>query len=679
MGKESFGQYKVESELGRGGMGVVFKAHDEALNRHVAIKVLSEQLATDESVVERFKREAKSMAALNDARIIQIYFIGEDEGQPYFVMEYVEGESLSERLKRDGRLPIAEALEILRQAAEGLAVAHDRGVVHRDIKPGNLMLGSNGNVKLADFGIAMVQDLSKRLTNTGEFVGTPGYLSPEVCVGQPVDQRSDIFALGIVLYEMLTGDIPFTEASPLGMMLEVVKAEIPDVRSVNAEVDERTCQILARMIAKDPDQRYPDCHELLADLKGSNPIAAPPPVEGPGAANNAFNQARTTALSQLESIPELGTGSVEATRVSGPGNQLPPQAAPAAAAETPTSSGPRWLPAAIAALLLVGIAGGAAFVFQDQLFSDGANGEPVMAKAQSLDDDESIDPVAEDAGESDETISGEDLEQALLAASSEVADSDAVETETTSETAAADAGSDKIAMADATTPSGGSVAGMTPEPSTEPAELTAAVTTQPEAQKAAATTAQVVDQQQSVAQVTTPVTAQPAPAKSEPLQVASVSPAVSQPAADPRMVVVAVGDRALAGPVEQLLENALLDRELDVLDEAFFPDIGVFANEQGVDLAGLSGLIQDNGGDVLVLAEIDYIGETQLQYYGQFSTLYSVNVKIRNISLKDRRPLGRGWTRKVDFTTLNADEKAKEEVGPIVDDVAAALVNYSQR
>ncbi|MEM1092340.1 MAG: protein kinase [Pseudomonadota bacterium] len=679
MSKESFGQYKVESELGRGGMGVVFKAHDEALNRHVAIKVLSEQLATDESVVERFKREAKSMAALNDARIIQIYFIGEDEGQPYFVMEYVEGESLSERLKRDGRLPIAEALEILRQAAEGLAVAHDRGVVHRDIKPGNLMLGSNGNVKLADFGIAMVQDLSKRLTNTGEFVGTPGYLSPEVCVGQPVDQRSDIFALGIVLYEMLTGDIPFTEASPLGMMLEVVKAEIPDVRSVNAEVDERTCQILARMIAKDPDQRYPDCHELLADLKGNNPIAAPPPVEGPGAANNAFNQARTTALSQLESIPELGTGSVEATRVSGPGNQLPPQAAAAAAAETPTSSGPRWLPAAIAALLLVGIAGGAAFVFQDQLFSDGANDEPVMAKAQSLDDDESIDPVAGEAGESDETISGEDLEQALLAASSEVADSDAVETETTSETAAAATGSEKIAMADATTPSGGSVAGTTPEPSTEPAELTAAVATQPEAQKAATTTAQVVDQQQSVAQVTTPVTAQPAPAKAEPLQVASVSPAVSQPAADPRMVVVAVGDRALAGPVEQLLENALLDRELDVLDEAFFPDIGVFANEQGVDLAGLSGLIQDNGGDVLVLAEIDYIGETQLQYYGQFSTLYSVNVKIRNISLRDRRPLGRGWTRKVDFTTLNADEKAKEEVGPIVDDVAAALVNYSQR
>ncbi len=687
MGKESFGQYKVESELGRGGMGVVFKAHDEALSRHVAIKVLSEQLATDESVVERFKREAKSMAALNDARIIQIYFIGEDDGQPYFVMEYVDGESLSDRLKREGRLPIAEALEILKQAAEGLAVAHDRGVVHRDIKPGNLMLGKNGNVKLADFGIAMVQDLSKRLTNTGEFVGTPGYLSPEVCVGQPVDQRSDIFALGIVLYEMLTGDIPFTEASPLGMMLEVVKAEIPDVRSVNAEVDERTCQILARMIAKDPDQRYPDCHELLADLKGTNPIAAPPPVEGPGAANNAFNQARTTALSQLESIPELGTGSVEATRVSGPGNQLPPKAPAAQPAQAQSSSGPRWLPAAIAALLLVGIAGGAAFIFQDELFSSGADDEQVMAKAQSL---ETVNPAKDEtsdaasASDSDETISGEDLEQALLAASSEVAeseDSEAVGND--------DATAEKTTLANAgiatRTDSGAADAGSTPDTVAKTTEtLSAAVTGDSEdATKAATANVQVVDRDQAVTQLTTPattqVTAQPAPEKSAPLEVASVTPAVSQPAADPRMVVVAVGDRALAGPVEQLLENALLDRELDVLDEAFFPDIGVFANEQGVDLAGLSGLIQDNGGDVLVLAEIDYIGETQLQYYGQFSTLYSVNVKIRNISLRDRRPLGRGWTRKVDFTTLNADEKAREEVGPIVDDVAAALVSYSQR
>ncbi|MFK7956971.1 MAG: serine/threonine-protein kinase [Lysobacterales bacterium] len=687
MSKEYFGQYKVESELGRGGMGVVYKAYDDALSRHVAIKVLSEQLATDDSVVERFKREAKSMAALNDASIIQIYFIGEDEGQPYFVMEYVEGESLSERLKRSGRLPIAECLDILKQACRGLSVAHDRGVVHRDIKPGNLMLSNTGGVKLADFGIAMVQDLSKRLTNTGEFVGTPGYLSPEVCIGQPVDQRSDIFAMGIVLYEMLTGDIPFTEASPLGMMLEVVKAEIPDVRSVNADVDDRTCQILTRMIAKDPDQRYPDCHELLADLNGSHAIAAPAPVAGPGAAPGSFQQARTTALSQLEELPDMGTGSVEATRVSGPGAQLPPAPPPPAVkpsdneitGQRETRSGPRWLPAAIAALLLMGIAGGALFVFQDELLSDGTPTDVKVSSAQTVDPDSatgstpsSDDRAAElrssdrqsDSSSTDSVepskaadISGEDLEQALLAA----VETDAAES---TEDGLTNANTTALQLASANTSDGAKEV-------LSDARQTSTKVIQLKQVEVAEATSQPV----AVAQVPRPVTQQNSPAKKAPLQVASVP---AQPM-EPRMVVMAVGDRALAGPVEQLLENALLDRDLDVLDEAFLPDIGRFADDSGVDLAGLSGVIQAGGADVLVLAEIDYIGETQLTYYGQSSTLYSVNVKIRNISLKDRRPLGRGWTRKVDFTTLNVAEKAEEEVGPIVGDVADALVSYTQR
>ncbi len=722
MSKEYFGQYKVESELGRGGMGVVYKAYDDALSRHVAIKVLSEQLATDESVVERFKREAKSMAALNDASIIQIYFIGEDQGQPYFVMEYVEGESLSERLKRSGRIPIEECLNILKQACQGLSVAHDRGVVHRDIKPGNLMLSNTGGVKLADFGIAMVQDLSKRLTNTGEFVGTPGYLSPEVCIGQPVDQRSDIFAMGIVLYEMLTGDIPFTEASPLGMMLEVVKAEIPDVRSVNADVDERTCQILTRMIAKDPDQRYPDCHELLADLNGSNPIAVPVAPAGAAGAPGSFHQARTTALSQLEALPELGTGSVEATRVSGPGNQLPPIPAPAAASPSDNeitgqrdaqSGGARWLPAAIAALLLMGIAGGALFVFQDQLLSDGTPQDVSVSSAQTIEPVTTTEVAANNdsrptptpdtnadtpSGSTDRSdtadISGEDLEQALLAtvetdaaqSSAEVLASPA---DKTPSPPLADNKGDALQLASANTPDDAKqVLSDARETTTstaaqlQKAEVPQA-TTQVATQVASQVASQVADQVTNpvasqpitVAQVSQQPAPQPMAAKQAPLELASVP---AQPM-EPRMVVMAVGDRALAGPVEQLLENALLDRELDVLDEAFLPDVGRFANDNGVDLAGLSGVIQAGGADVLVLAEIDYIGETQLTYYGQASTLYSVNVKIRNISLKDRRPVGRGWTRKVDFTTLNVAEKAEEEVGPIVGDVADALVSYTQR
>ncbi|MDW8373963.1 MAG: serine/threonine-protein kinase, partial [Planctomycetota bacterium] len=175
--RERFGPYQVIAELGRGGMGAVYKAFEPELNRHVAIKVMSEALAHDPVVVERFLREARAMAALSDPHIIQIYTIGTEEGQPYFAMEYIEGESLSAKLKREGRLAPAEALSILHQTAAGLASAHDRGVVHRDIKPGNLMITRRGLVKIADFGIALsTRDLSRKLTSTGEFVGTPGYL-----------------------------------------------------------------------------------------------------------------------------------------------------------------------------------------------------------------------------------------------------------------------------------------------------------------------------------------------------------------------------------------------------------------------------------------------------------------------------------------------------------------------
>ena len=157
----------------------------------------------------------------------------------------------------------------------GLATAHDRGVIHRDIKPGNLMINTRGAIKIADFGIALSNhDFSKKLTTTGEFVGTPGYLSPEVCLGKPVDQRSDIFSLGIVMFEMLTGRMPFTDESPLGLMLEVVKAEIPDVREINARCRSRDrAHSRSSMIAKDPAERYQSCHDLMADL-GAHPLVA---------------------------------------------------------------------------------------------------------------------------------------------------------------------------------------------------------------------------------------------------------------------------------------------------------------------------------------------------------------------------------------------------------------------
>ena len=287
------GHYDIVEELGRGGMGVVYKGYESSLGRYVAIKVLSASMAHDKVFVERFLREARAMATLNDSHIIQIYFIGQDEEQTFFVMEYIDGESLSTCLKREIRLVPSDALKILLHASQGLASAHAQGVIHRDIKPGNIMITSRGQVKVADFGIALAnQDVSQKLTNTGAFVGTPGYLSPEVCLGKMVDQRSDIFALGIVLFEMLSGRMPFQDDSPLKLMLDVVQADTPDIRELNPEVDEEIARILNKMLAKDPADRYQSCEDLNLDLK-KHPIVVqdgqlkvrPAPWAGANASN----------------------------------------------------------------------------------------------------------------------------------------------------------------------------------------------------------------------------------------------------------------------------------------------------------------------------------------------------------------------------------------------------------
>ncbi|HEY0179959.1 MAG TPA: serine/threonine-protein kinase, partial [Dokdonella sp.] len=395
------GHYDIVAELGRGGMGVVYKGYEASLNRYVAIKVLAESLAHDDAIKERFLREARSMAALNDAHIIQIYFIGEDDGQTYFVMEFVEGESLGSMLKREGRLSVEQSAKVIQQTALGLATAHDRGVVHRDIKPGNLMITSRGTVKIADFGIALSNhDLSKKLTTTGEFVGTPGYLSPEVCLGKPVDQRSDIFSLGIVLFEMLTGKMPFNDESPLGLMLEVVRAEIPDVRALNADVDAQIAGVLTKMIAKDPAERYADCHALVADLE-RHPLVA---KGGPITARAKLSPAAATLIGQKTPIsgqatlPSTPTAPLAAnTRITPPAQPAPPPLATAPAhrsvLERPSAAGaPRRsaLPWAIAALVLLGLAGGA-YAYRGRIAGVGAAFAPTDASAQARTADASSD------------------------------------------------------------------------------------------------------------------------------------------------------------------------------------------------------------------------------------------------------------------------------------------------
>ncbi len=262
-----YGQYKVITELGRGGMAVVYKCWEESLSRFVAIKVLSEHLINNKELKERFLREAKSMAAINHPNVIQVHFIGEQDGLPYFAMEYIDGKSLSDILMTGTCLTIKHAKNLLFQACEGLLAAHKTDLIHRDIKPGNLMISNEGLLKLVDFGIAQSHNFEKRLTSTGDLVGTPGYLPPEACIGETLDLRADIYSLGIVFYQMLAGRIPFENNSPLGLLQEVSNSNILDIRKINKKVDTKTAKLLEEMVARDPNDRFQNCNNIIALLE----------------------------------------------------------------------------------------------------------------------------------------------------------------------------------------------------------------------------------------------------------------------------------------------------------------------------------------------------------------------------------------------------------------------------
>jgi len=269
MGDErtTIGKYEIVSELGRGGMGVVFKAWEESLQRFVAIKMLGDQLTNDENLVARFLREARAVADLNHPNIVQVFSVDKHEGRPYFAMEFVEGESLTELIRTSNKIEPSRALTLLKEVAHGMSAAHDKGVVHRDIKPDNIMLTRHGGVKVVDFGVARVEDPNTKLTATGMAVGTPNYISPEVCLGLEVDQRSDLFSMGVVLYEMLTGETPFDADSPLEMMTNVVQAEVPDVGTLCPSIDDGLRSILYHLLEKKPEYRYQDFHQVLQDIE----------------------------------------------------------------------------------------------------------------------------------------------------------------------------------------------------------------------------------------------------------------------------------------------------------------------------------------------------------------------------------------------------------------------------
>jgi eukaryotic-like serine/threonine-protein kinase len=296
-------RYDVVRPLGSGGMGEVYLARDRVLGRDVALKVLRKQYAGDDEFAERFKREAMSAASLSHPNIIQVYDRGEtEEGASYIAMEYVPGGTLKERISREGPLEAADAAGLGAQVAEALGAAHDRGMVHRDIKPQNVLLAARGGAKVADFGIARAGS-SATISRTGSVMGTAGYMSPEQALGKPATPKSDLYSLGVVLYEALTGELPYTADNPIAVSMKHVNDPLRPPIELNPRIPRGMNALVTKLLAKDPEDRYADADELAHDLWRVNrglelAGAGVGRKEGPGTQRNSLASTNVTSKMQ---------------------------------------------------------------------------------------------------------------------------------------------------------------------------------------------------------------------------------------------------------------------------------------------------------------------------------------------------------------------------------------------
>src|SRR6266542_3234038 len=262
----NLGPYRLLDQLGAGGMATVYKAYHAAMDRYVAIKVLPQHLTRDPNFRARFQREARAIARLEHLYILPVYDAGEDEGIPYLVMRYTDSGDLSDLIARQS-LTIARAVQLISQVAAGLAYAHRLGVIHRDVKPANVLLSRAGDVLLTDFGIAKIYEETLQLTSEGTMVGTPAYMAPEQVQGQPVDARTDIYALGVVLYQALTGECPFMAETPLAVALMHIHNPLRPPRQLNPNIPESIERIILRAMAKNPSDRFQTADEMAEALQ----------------------------------------------------------------------------------------------------------------------------------------------------------------------------------------------------------------------------------------------------------------------------------------------------------------------------------------------------------------------------------------------------------------------------
>jgi serine/threonine-protein kinase len=331
-GRTLDGRYEVQGELGRGGMARVYRGTDTVLGRPVAVKVLSAQYADDANFVTRFRREAQAAARLNHPNLVQVYDTGSDDGVHYIVMEYVDAKTVADLLS-GGRIMPDRAVELAETVCDALAVAHTHGVIHRDVKPANIMVTRDGQVKVTDFGIARVTS-NETVAQTAAVLGTASYLSPEQAQGGPIDQRSDLYSLGCVLFEMLTGRAPFTADNPVAVASKHVLEDAPPPSRLNPDVAPQLDAVVMRALSKNPDDRYQDAEEMRADLERARqgmPVAATPLLPDAPPTTRVIHGAQA-----------------QPTLVSRPGE------APAGPAPEPGKT-PGWLIALIVFLVLAGL------------------------------------------------------------------------------------------------------------------------------------------------------------------------------------------------------------------------------------------------------------------------------------------------------------------------------------
>jgi hypothetical protein len=321
--------YTIEGEIGRGGMGVVYRARDERLQRRVAIKVLPPELAFQKDIRERFTREAQTAARLSHPHIVPIHTVGEGQGLVYFVMGYVDGESVAARIRRRGRLPVDEARRIMMEAADALSAAHALSIIHRDIKPDNILLeGSRGRVMVTDFGIAKALSSTSgaTLTGAGVAIGTPAFMSPEQAAGErEIDGRSDVYSLGVVSFQMLTGDLPFTAPTVAGILMKQITEPAPDIRNRRPDVPEDLALAVSRCLEKDPENRWPSADALRRSLE-SRSVSGYRPTGTTFKGQRLESPAESRPLTGARSRASAGVGSRRGTDAR-PG--VPPRPVPA--------------------------------------------------------------------------------------------------------------------------------------------------------------------------------------------------------------------------------------------------------------------------------------------------------------------------------------------------------------